>query len=163
MLRRIPIVLALVTLTATAIGQNPNTSVGSTTISVTAHSTPVDAKIVNGNTLTVDVDVQIEDKNHAYNCNASVTVTVGDNEKSRREVAKEIADAIKARIKECLTHHGLPAADADVDKFVRCKGSTVIVKATPPVGDNTGTPEKPKMTYEGRLTNTVRTEIWTTK
>lgn len=161
MLRHLSLALALLAAPVAAQGQNPNPSIGTTKIAVTARSVPVDGKIPNGNTLDVKVDVQIEDDNHSYVCNVCVTIEVADNAKTRREVAKEIADAIKPQIKACLDSHNLPSKPKDVDKFIRCAGATVIVKGTPPVGANTGTTEKPITTYEGQVDERVRTEVAT--
>ncbi|MCB9880690.1 MAG: hypothetical protein H6832_10265 [Planctomycetes bacterium] len=141
--------------------QNPTPAVGSTRIDFVARSTKVDEVVVTGNTLEIEVDVQVEDDHHAYKCAVSVTIEVGNNEKTPRQIAQEACDAIEDQIGDFLEGKNLPRADAA--KFLRCDGGTVIVKATPPTGNNTGTAEKPKQSYEGRLDGQIQYRMQTSK
>ncbi|HMQ22182.1 MAG TPA: hypothetical protein PKE00_06810 [Planctomycetota bacterium] len=148
-------------LASTAVAQNPSPEVGSTRIDFVARSTEVDKPVVKGNTLKIKVDVQIEDAHHSYLCTIDVTIEVADNDKTPRQIAQEACDAIEDKIADCLADHGQPRADAK--NFLRCEGNCVVVKATPPTSNNSGTPEKPKKSYDGKLDQQIQTKTQTTK
>ena len=98
--------------------------------------------------------MQIETERHAYKCEVCVTIEVPKNTKTPAQVTKEAYDQFEQQIGDCLVDKGLPRADAK--KFLRCKGNTLVVRATPQTGNNTGTAENPKKSYEGRLDQQIQ-------